>query len=61
MSNTKTLETKKLSTGVLVRIQQRGKAFDVIRNTTGYCWMYVEKAVSEARARDTFFLLTVSA
>jgi hypothetical protein len=58
---TKTIETKKTRTGALVRIQQRGKAFDVIRNSTGYAWMYVEKAVSEQRARDTMFLLTLGA
>lgn len=58
---TKTIETKKLATGVMVRIQQRGKAFDVIRNSTGYAWTYVEKAVSEASARNTFFLMTLEA
>lgn len=57
---TKIIETKKLANGALVRIQQRGKAFDVIRNSTGYAWMYVEKAVSESRARNTMFLLTVT-
>lgn len=58
---TKTIETKKLANGVLVRVQQRGKSFDVIRNSTGYAWMYVEKAVTEQRARNTFFLMTVAA
>jgi hypothetical protein len=58
---TKTIETKKTTTGAMVRIQQRGRAFDVIRNSTGYAWMYVEKAVTEQRARNTFFLLTVAA
>ena len=58
---TKTIQTAKTSAGQLVRIQQRGKSFDVIRNSTGYCWMYVLKAVSEQRARNEFFLLTVAA
>lgn len=57
---TKIIETKKLSNGAHIRLQQRGKAFDVIRNTTGYCWMYVDKAVSEDRARNTFALLTMA-
>lgn len=59
---TKTIQTQKLGfKSGLVRIQQRGKAFDVIRNDTGYCWTYVLKAVSEQRARDEFYLLTVTA
>lgn len=58
---TTTITTHKTANGSLIRIQKRGAKFDVIRNTTGYAWRYVEKAVSEQRARDTFFLLTVAA
>lgn len=58
---TKTIESKKLASGVMVRIQQRGKAFNVIRNSTGYAWTYAAKAVSEASARNTFFLMTLEA
>lgn len=54
------IETKKLSNGVYIRLQRHGKDFSVIRNTTGYCWMYVEKKVSEDRARNTFALLTMA-
>ena len=52
------IESKKDSSGFAVRIQQRGKAFDVIRST-GFCWKYVAKQVSQESARNTFFLLTV--
>jgi hypothetical protein len=58
---TATIETKKLSNGHVVRLQKRGQSFDVIRNSTGYAWRYVEKAVSEQQARSTFFLVTIEA
>lgn len=54
---TKIIETKKLASGVTIRLQQRGQKFDVIRNSTGYAWHYVAKAVTESAARDQFFLL----
>lgn len=55
--STQIIETRKLKDGRAVRLQKRGGAFDVIR-TSAHCWLYVEKAVSEQRARDAFFLLT---
>jgi hypothetical protein len=58
---TKTIESSKTANGAAIRLQKRNGSFDVIRNTTGYAWHYVEKAVSEQRARNTFFLLTVAA
>jgi len=54
------IESKKLKNGTVIRIQKRGASYDVIRNTTGICFMYVEKKVSESRARDTFFLLSLN-
>jgi len=53
------IETRKLRSGSFIRIQKRGSGYDVIRNTTGYCWLYVEKKASEQRARNTFELLTI--
>jgi hypothetical protein len=41
----------------VIRLQKRGNKFDVIRNTTGYTWWYVAKAVTESSARSTFELL----
>lgn len=54
------IESKKLKNGTVIRIQKRGSYYDVITNTTGICFRYVEKKVSESRARDTFFLLSLT-
>jgi hypothetical protein len=53
------IETRKLRSGSVIRIQKRGSGYDVIRNTTGICFHYVEKKVSEQRARSAFELLTI--
>jgi hypothetical protein len=52
---TKTLATAKNRNGFTVRLQQRGKKFDVIY-CTGFCWKYIAKAVTEQSARFTFDL-----
>lgn len=56
---TEILERAKLPNGTLVRLQKRGKAYDVITNSTGITWRYLEKAVSEERARNAFDLYTM--
>lgn len=53
---TKIIDTKTNAAGHKVRLQQRRGAWDVIINSTGYAWRYLEKSVSEDRARNTFFL-----
>ena len=53
---TEILDRAKLPNGTMVRLQKRGKAFDVIYNSTGITWWYLEKAVSEERARNAFDL-----
>jgi hypothetical protein len=57
MTTAQTIQTAKTPAGASVRLQRRGQKFDVIRNTTGYCWNYVEKAVTEQQARAAFYLL----
>lgn len=58
---TTTIETKRNDKGQMIRLQKRGNRFDVTRNSTGYCWMYLLKGVSEDAARSEFFLQTVLA
>lgn len=57
--NATIIETKKLSTGVVVRIQQRRGKWDVIVNSNGYAFHYIDKAVAEAKARNTFAMWTM--
>jgi hypothetical protein len=57
--NATILATQKTAAGHVIRIQKRRGKFDVIRNSNGYAFYYVEKAVSEERARNTFYLLTI--
>lgn len=59
MTKTTNIQTAKLANGTSVRIQQRGRAFDVVRNTTGYAWTYVERGVTLERARFSFDLITL--
>lgn len=59
--STKILEKRRLADGTLIRLQQRGLAFDVLHNDTGYCWRYDRKAVPEMTARNRFFLLALQA
>lgn len=47
------LERGTTSDGFPVRLQQRGAKFDVVRYS-GVTWRYVDKAVSEDRAKNTF-------
>jgi hypothetical protein len=56
---TEILERAKLPDGTRVRLQKRGNAYDVITNSTGITWRYLEKAVSEERARNAFNLYTM--
>jgi hypothetical protein len=55
------IETKKLSNGGVVRLQKRGDKFDVISNCHSVVFRYVQKAVTEQKARDAFFLATLEA
>ncbi len=50
---TKTIKTAKNQNGFIVRLQQRGKKFDVIY-CTGFCWKYIAKSVSEQDASFQF-------
>lgn len=66
MTKTETLETGKNANGCTVRLQKRGSKFDVVF-CTGFCWKYVyvgngrnAKGVSEAEARNVFFLETLT-
>ena len=54
-----TIQTKRNSYGHVVRIQKRGKAFDVIYNSNGMAWTFKAKQVSEESATNTFALLAM--
>lgn len=55
---TEVLAKGKNQNGFNVRLQKRGRKFDVIY-CTGFCWKYVVKAVSEQEARSAFELETL--
>lgn len=55
---TKTIESKKGSNGLTYKLQARRGKFDVIFST-GFCWKYAVKAVSEQAARNEFDLVTL--
>lgn len=55
MQTIKTIESGKNKSGFSIRIQQRGKKFDVVY-CTGFCWKYIAKGISEQAARNEFFL-----
>lgn len=53
------IESKKLSSGGVVRIQKRGQKYDVISNCHSIAFRYIKKAVTEQQARDAFFFATL--
>lgn len=55
---TKTIESKKGNNGFTYKLQARRGKFDVIFST-GFCWKYAVKAVSEQAARNEFELVTL--
>jgi hypothetical protein len=54
-----TLDKAKGPNGYFYRLEKRGKGYDVLINSTGYAWRYLEKGVSEQKARDRFYLETM--
>ena len=56
---TEIIESMKLPNGTAVRLQKRAGKYDVIRNSTGLAWRYVEKGVSLERAQGVFDLLAL--
>lgn len=48
------IATTRKSNGQVIRLQKRGSKFDAIINSTGLCWRYLKKAVSENEARAEY-------